>query len=72
MLNHHGLTMGEMRMALAGTSQVNWVQQALLTNMVRASGDDLERAGEREREREFKVPERQPEGRHENGHIRRD
>ena len=68
MYDHHGLSMGEMRDSLAGATQANWLQQALLTNMVRASGDDLGRAAERERE--LKGPERETNGgRHENGHI---
>ena len=61
MFDHHGISMTEMRASLAGTGQANCVQQALLANMVRASGNDLGRAIGRERE--MKGPERRQEER---------
>jgi hypothetical protein len=62
-LDHHGLSMTQFRAALTGAIPVNGVQQALLANIVRASGGDVGRASERDRERQG--PERKQERRHE-------
>jgi hypothetical protein len=56
--DHHGLSMQEFRAALAGNG-TNSVQQALLTNIVRASGGDIGRASERDCQRQG--PERKRE-----------